>query len=114
MLNSLSMYRRKGPISLSARAERWPCERKCSLERSVSPDFAVRRFNDQNKRRHRCDVEHSSQLAENILDVFGVDFQDGKLPSDGQASVSEEREHLHSGSHIGHGGVRRTGVRDHV
>lgn len=37
---------------------------------------------DQNKSEYRCDVEHSSQLAENALDVLGLDFQDGKLPSD--------------------------------
>ena len=31
---------------------------------------------------YRCDVEHSPQLMEEMLDVFGVDVEDGKLSSD--------------------------------
>ncbi len=49
---------------------------------------------------YRCDVEHLSQLVENTLDVFGVDIQDGKLSSYRQTSISEDREYLHSASHI--------------
>lgn len=62
---------------------------------------------DQNKSEYRCDVEHSSQLAENALDVPGLDFQDGKLPSDWQTSISEDREYLHSASRIDHTRGRR-------
>lgn len=47
-----------------------------------------------NRRRYRCDVEHSSQLVEYTLDVFGVHFQDRKLSSNGQASISTIREYL--------------------
>lgn len=49
---------------------------------------------------YRCDVEHSSQLVENILNVFGFDVQDGKLSSNRQAAISEDRQYLHSVSHI--------------
>lgn len=49
---------------------------------------------------HRCDVEHSSQLVENTLDVFGVDVQDGKLSSHRQTSISEGGEYVHSVSNM--------------
>lgn len=49
---------------------------------------------------HRRDVEHSSQLVENTLDVFGVDVQDGKLSSHRQTSISEDGEYVHSVSNM--------------
>lgn len=47
-----------------------------------------------------CDVEHSSQLMENILDVFGIHVQDGKLSSHWQTPISNDREDLYSLLHI--------------
>lgn len=37
--------------------------------------------NQQRYSNYPCDVKHSSQLLENILDVFGIHIQDRKLSS---------------------------------